>query len=269
MKHQRERKELQTLSLVLRRTESNLYLWHFRALQINLWLCITSVGQEKTELCLWYFITSFRERWARGWADEQRQQPRAAPASLLLLLQVIPAQLTRTEPSHGQQNPEDFRVKIPAQKAPAESFKGWWNTGCAAESTAASSPGCEQHCPGEEVSEETQTAQILKNQHSPEPVPLLTAHSEDLGRKNWDQKWGWSFYFRMKGLGKACSLSNTSNAQLRGTSLTEFPSLGDGIWVSPLGHVSLSPWAPEHNVLPNAAPWKATESSWGLLWFYY
>lgn len=81
MKHQHERKELQTLSLGLRRTESNLYLWHFRVLQINLWLCITSVGQENTELCLWYFITSFRERWARGWADEQREQPRAAPAS--------------------------------------------------------------------------------------------------------------------------------------------------------------------------------------------
>lgn len=81
MKHQSEREELQTLSLGLRRSESNLDLWHFRALQINLCLCITSVGQEKAELSLWCFITSSRERWARGWADELREQPRAAPAS--------------------------------------------------------------------------------------------------------------------------------------------------------------------------------------------
>lgn len=108
-----------------------------------------------------------------------------------------------------------------------------------------------------------------QKQHSPEPVPLLEAHSEALRRQNWHQKWGWSFYFRMKGLGKAWPPQHKQCTTKRHIPDWIPPSLGGGIWVSPLGHVSLSPWALCLTRAPNAAPWKTTESSLGLLWFYY
>lgn len=144
------------------------------------------------------------------------------PGLLLLLLSVTPAQLTRTEPSQEQESPEQVHVKIPQKEVSMKT-----------------------NCPNSQ--------QLLKEQCSPEPVPLLTAHWEALGRKNiiWDLKWGWNFYFRMKGLRKACSLSNTSNAQLKGTSLTEFPLPWEmGSEFPPLGHVSLSPLAPEQGASP-------------------
>lgn len=93
--------------------------WHFTVLQINLSLCI-SVGQEKPEQRLWCFITSFRDRWARGWADELREQPRAAPASPWAAPPPLPppGHSSPAGPSQELQNPEQFQVKIPAQKAP-------------------------------------------------------------------------------------------------------------------------------------------------------
>lgn len=62
---------------------------------------------------------------------------------------------------------------------------------------------------------------------------------------------GLEFLFQNEGFGEGLlSLQHKQSTTQRHIPDWIAPSLGDGIWISPLGHVSLSPWAPEHRVFP-------------------
>lgn len=149
---------------------------------------------------------------------ENNQELLQLHPGLLLLLQVTPAQLTWTEHSQEQESPEQVHVKIPAQKAPPGSFQVLVKHRRYSYSRSCLQPGPWAAMPTEggvrrqKLPKFSAASQRAVQFWTCSPANS-TFRSSGKEKHYLRPKVGLEFYFRIKGLRKACSLSNTSNAQ--------------------------------------------------------